>query len=977
PGDARSPESAWQLLCDGTDPVGSVPPERIALAPNMARHALPAAFLSDIELFDAAFFGTGEREAAAMDPQHRMLLELTWEALERAGIVPSTLAGSRTGVFVSAAPFGYSQLVGEVDAFTVLGNEPSAAAGRLSYFFALSGPSLCVDAACASSLVAACLACDSLRRGEIDLAIVGGANLLLEPLVTEGLLAAGVLSSTTRRCRAFDAAADGYVRGEAGGVLVLRRAADATRAGEPSLALLRGHAVAHGGRANGLGAPSRAAQVEVIRRALASAGIEPHEVDYVEAHGTGTAVGDAVELQAFADTYGTASARRDALRIGSIKANIGHTELAAGVASLIKTVLLLQRAELPPHLHFRQPALGFDWSSSGVAVPQQREPWPSARGTRIAGVNALGMSGTYAHALLESAPAETDRVGDTNGDVPGGTSSPLVVALHAGSEPALRALAAAYADHLQAGGAAERLATTTQQHRERLPVRAAVLANDRAQLQLQLRALARDEVAHPQPVTATPKVAFLYSGLGGQHAGMGAALAARCEVFRAAIADCDRLLAGHLPCSLFDVMRDDDSAAQWLARAAVSQPATFAIQHALTQLWRSWGVVPDVVMGHSLGELAAVQAAGILSLDDALRLAAERGRLMDTLAPGGAMAAVDAPREVVEALLAEFPGALWLAAVNAPNQLVLSGRAAAIDAAGAQLQARGFRARRLPIPVAAHSGLLAPMLDPFEQAAHRATYNAASLPIVSTFSGARSDREMGSARYFREQLRATVEFAQGMATLVAEGVDVFLELGPSAALLGPAAACVELPDKLFLASLSRDRDQLRQMLDAAVELYAAGIALDWRAMPLARGAHDPAVPTYAFQRRRHWLRAKPAMHAVSAAPGSAEGDPVPIGVQAVAQPGATRLLRFPEDEALVRLERMIKDELRKVLVADADAADLERTFGELGLGSLGAVQLRSCVQRWLGKALPASIIHGDTTASELARAAWSYATRAA
>lgn len=975
PGAVHTPEAAWELLHSGTDAVTPVPAARVALAPGMARHALPAAFLDDVELFDAAFFGSGEREAAAMDPQHRLLLEVTWEALERAGIVPSTLAGTRTGVFVSAAPFGYSQLLGELDAFSVVGNEPSAAAGRLSYFLGLRGPSLCVDAACASSLVALCMACDSLRRGEIDLAIVGGANLLLEPLVTDGLLAAGVLSISATRCRAFDADADGYVRGEACGVLLLRRAVEARAAHEPVLAAIRGHAVAHGGRANGLGAPSREAQSEVIRLALAHAGIAAHEVGYVEAHGTGTALGDAVELEALAESYGSAQRTR-ALHVGSIKTNIGHTELAAGVASAIKTVLSLQHGELPPHLHLRRPAAALEHASAVLRVATQAETWPEPPARRIAAVNALGMSGTYAHVLFAAEPEpEEESVAPAPPTDAAAPRAPYVVAVHATSTPALRALAAAYAEYLDAGGAPERLAATTQHHRERFALRAAVLGQDREQLSFALRAIARDELPRPPRATARPKLAFLYSGLGGQHAGMGGVLATRCPEFHDAIAECDRLLAGRLPCSLFDLMRSDDSAERLLARATVSQPATFAIQHALTRLWRSWGVLPDIVMGHSLGELAAAHAAGVLELEDALWLAAERGRLMDTLANDGAMAAVDAPRERVEALIARFPDALWLAAVNAPNQLVISGTAAAIDAAGAELGREGFRVRRLSIPVAAHSGLLTPMLPAFERAAQRASYRDASLPIVSTLTGTRAPAAMASARYFCAQLRAPVEFERGMQSLLAEGVDAFIEIGPSATLLVPAAACVDAPDKHFVASQSRDRDQLRQLLEAALELYGAGVELELAALPTCRGRHDPAVPTYAFQRRRYWLASPGSARGQHAPPSSLSAVQSPAEVDAAA-PQAL-LLRFPADEAVARLEQLIEEELRRLLDVAHGSADLGRSFGELGLSSLAAVQLRSCVQRWVGKALPPSLLDANSTARGLARAAWAHVTRAA
>lgn len=973
PASASSPDAFYELIASGADTVGQVPARRVALAPGMARHRLPASFLDDIDAFDAQFFGTSEREAAAMDPQQRLLLELTWEALERAGIVPASLIGSRTGVFVAVAPYGYAHLLGELDAFSAIGNEPSAAAGRLSYFFGLRGPSMCVDTACSSSLVAVCLACDALRRGEIDLAIVGGANLLLEPMVTEGLLAAGVLSRVTNRCRAFDADADGYVRGEGAGVVLLRRAADARGREEPIHALVRGYAVSHGGRANGLGVPSKDAQTDVIRLALERSEIDPREVGYCEAHGTGTALGDAIELQAIDETYG-AVGRAQPLHVGSVKANIGHTELAAGIAGLIKAIMVVERGAIPPHPHFQRPSPAIDWTRSPLAITRHARLWPAAMSRRIAAVNALGMSGTYAHVLIEAAEPAAPMPQPMQARASAEPSPvPYLVAVHGRTPERVCTLARAYAEHLQRGGSPARLAATTQRHRQRLIERSAAVGSTVEQLRVGLLAIAEQASLRSAGELGHPKLAFLYSGLGGQHVGMGRQLAAHCPVFRGALEQCERALAGRLPCSLFDALDGGPDAARWLALAGVSQPAVFAIQYALTVLWRSWGVEPDVVMGHSLGEFAAAQVAGVLSLDDALLLTAERGRLMDTLARGGAMAAVDAPRELVEAHIAAFPGALWLAAVNAPDQLVVSGTLAAVDAVAAQLEAGGYRARRLAIPVAAHSELLAPILDAFERHAERVAYHAPERAIVSTMYGTRVDGEMSCARYFRDQLRSPVEFARGMHTLLHdERVNAFLEIGPHPVLIGPAAACADAPDKLFVAAMCRERDQLRQMLDAAAELYGRGIELDFAALPGERASHDPTVPTYAFERRSHWVRARTAAPAHGTLLALTPDEPA----LAPAAP-IERWLRLPRSEAVAELEQLIKSELRRILDLQPGETAFDQTFGELGLSSLGAVQLRACMQRWIGSPLPLSLIKADRTAASLAAEAWGHAARAA
>ncbi|MFG1954464.1 type I polyketide synthase, partial [Micromonospora sp. NPDC048830] len=696
PGGVDSPGAFWDLLVRGVDAVGEVPSGRWDVDaffdpdPEVAGRMYSRAghFVDGVDGFDAGFFGVSPREAVSLDPQQRLLLEVAWEALEDAGQVPGRLAGSRTGVFVGIGTDDYSLMLrsadpASMDAYTGTGNAFSVAAGRLSYLLGLQGPSMAVDTACSSSLVAVHLACRSLRSGESDLALAGGVHLMLTPQGSIYLSRTRALSPDGR-CKTFDASADGYGRGEGCGVVVLKRLSDARRDGDRVLAVVRGSAVNHDGPSSGLTVPNGLAQQELIRSALADAGVEPGEVDYVEAHGTGTPLGDPIEVDALAGALGRGRAAGRPLLLGSVKTNIGHLEAAAGVAGLIKTVLALRHGQVPAHLHLRTPNPHIKWDDLPVRVAAETTPWPRGERLRIAGVSSFGMSGTNAHLVLAEAP---DAAAANGVEESGRPAHPLV--LSARDVGALRVLAGRYVELLESVeapgfGVVCAAAAVTRSH---FACRLAVVASDAVEAVARLRGWLAGEqhrlvVEGVVAVGRRPRVGWLFTGQGSQWVGMARALYESEPVFRSELDRCAELLAGELERPLLEVLfpssdADADVAGKVLEQTGFTQPVLFAVEWALACLWRRWGVRPDVVLGHSVGELVAACVAGVLSLEDGLRLVAARGRLMQQLPAGGAMAAVSAPVDEVRPLLEGTP--VVVAAVNSPVETVVAGPGEAVE----------------------------------------------------------------------------------------------------------------------------------------------------------------------------------------------------------------------------------------------------------------------------------------------------------
>ncbi|WP_143265159.1 type I polyketide synthase, partial [Amycolatopsis lexingtonensis] len=813
PGEVRSPEDLWDLVARGADALSAPPADRGW--PSGLAAVRPGGFLDGAADFDAELFGISPREALAMDPQQRLLLETSWELFERAGLDPRSLRGERIGVFAGTNGQDYPALLtdagDEVAGYVGTGNAAAVVSGRIAYSFGLEGPAVTVDTACSSSLVAVHWARQALRAGECSMAIAGGVTVMSTPGAFVEFDRQGGLAPDGR-IKAFADGADGTGWGEGVGLLLVERLSDARRNGHEILAVVRGSAVNSDGASNGLTAPNGPSQQRVIRAALADAGLAASEVDAVEAHGTGTKLGDPIEAQALLATYGVE--RDEPLWLGSVKSNLGHTQAAAGVAGIIKMVMAMRHGVLPQTLHVDVPSSHVDWTAGAVELLTESRKWPSDR-PRRAGVSSFGISGTNAHTILEQAPEEAV-VHDT---APVGV---LPVVVSARTEAGVRA----QARRLLAAerGALPDLAFSLATGRAALPRRAAVLAADDAELVRGLTALA-DGVSDPSVVrgdAAPGPFAVLFTGQGAQRVGMGRGLYERFPVYAEAF---DAVLA-HFGPELRDALADPDL----LDRTEFTQPALFAVEVALFRLVESFGISPDFVAGHSIGEISAAHVAGVLSLVDACRLVSARASLMQALPAGGAMVSIAAPES--EIVLTE---GVSIAAVNGPESVVISGEEAAVLAIAAQFP----KTKRLTVSHAFHSPLMDPMLDEFRAVAESLEHRAATIPVISNVSGALA--ESFTADYWVRHVREAVRFADGISTLEAAGVGVFLELGPDGVLsaMVPGTA---------VAALRRDREETRTFFTALAGLHTAGVPVDWTALP----GHRIPLPTYAFQRERFW-----------------------------------------------------------------------------------------------------------------------------
>ncbi len=843
PGEVSDSDSYWQLLAGARDAITEVPQSRwdvdAYFDPDPDRpgktNSRWGGFLSNVDAFDAALFGISRREAEAMDPQHRLLLEVAWQALEDAGIAPDSLNGRQAGVFVGLSTSDYGTLLGAgrdeswIDAYAALGNAPSIAAGRLAYAFGTQGPAMMVDTACSSSLTAVHLAVQALRAGECGLALAAGVNLTLSPALTINFSKARMLAANGR-CKTFDADADGYVRGEGCGVLVLKRLSDAEAAGDRVLAVIRGTAVNQDGRSAGLTAPNGPAQEAVIRAALTNAGLTPDSIDAIEAHGTGTSLGDPIEMHALASVF---AGRSKPLAVGSVKTNIGHTEAAAGVAGLIKAVLMLRHQTVPATLHFKQLNPHIDLGGVPIEVPTATR---SAALTCI-GVSSFGFSGTNAHVVLERAPEAK----------PTADPRPVqVLAISARDPTALDALRVRWLETLSAPTADLAGLARAAAGRARFPHRLAVVASDVAS--------AKTALAGATPSTAgRPRVAFLCTGQGSTYAGMAAGLMDISPVFRSVIERCDAVMGLDAP--LTRIFAD----ASLLARTDYAQPALYALSAGLGALWRSWGVEPVAVLGHSVGEYAAAHLAGVLTLEDGARLIATRGKLMQALPVGGAMAALLGEDAKVRAVLARHPE-IELAGVNSPTAMTVAGPEAAIDRLVADSALSGM-ALKLPLAHAFHSRLLDPMLDGLQAAAEATPHAEPLIPVVGNLAGEVVARHDGA--YWRAHARQPVRFAAGLETLKKMGVTHLVELGAQPVLSGfarTAAAGIAALPSLTRArpNVPADKHGWTTLLEGLARLWRDGSPVDWARhhAPYRTAAAD--APAYPFQRQSYWFHTEPA-----------------------------------------------------------------------------------------------------------------------
>ncbi|WP_373024732.1 type I polyketide synthase [Streptomyces yangpuensis] len=851
PGGVNTPEALWQLVESATDAITPFPdnrgwdveglydPEPATPGKTYSREG---GFLHDAGEFDADFFRISPKEAKETDPQQRLLLETAWEALERAGIAPATLKETPTGVFAGVVYHDY--LVGGGT-----GSLASVASGRIAYTLGLEGPAVTVDTACSSSLVALHLAVQSLRRGECTLALAGGATVMAHPHSFVGFSQDRGLSADGR-CKSFAEAADGTGWGEGVGLLVVERLSDARRNGHPVLAVIRGTAVNQDGASNGISAPNGPSQRRVIQQALANAQLTADQVDAVEAHGTGTVLGDPIEAQALLATYGQDRPEDRPLWLGSLKSNIGHAQAAAGVSGIIKMVMAMRHGLLPKTLHVDAPSRRVDWSEGGIELLTDARPWPvTPDRPRRAGISSFGFSGTNGHVILEEAPVFADDEG--NGELAAGRATVVPLVLSAKGGPALRAQARRLLDHVQADEQAtltdlgRSLATT----RAALQDRAAVLAADRAGLLRRLGALAAGEpaagVVQGTIGRTDDLTAFLFTGQGAQRLGMGRELYEAFPVFAAAFDGVTEALG--LP--LREVVWGED--AERLSRTEFTQPALFAVEVALFRLVESWGVKPDFVAGHSIGEIAAAHVAGVLSLEDAAKLVVARGRLMQALPEGGAMVAVQATEDEV---LPHLTDTVSIAAVNGPNSVVVSGEETRVLEIKALFEEQGRKTSRLKVSHAFHSPLMDPMLDDFRAVAGSLEYTEPQIPVVSTLTGASAGTgDLTTAEYWVRHVREAVRFSDAVAVLEDKGVTTFVELGPDAALSGTGPGCLSGDrDAVFVPLLRRDRAEEQELVGAVALAHCRGVAVDWQAFFAGRGGRLVDLPTYAFQRRWFW-----------------------------------------------------------------------------------------------------------------------------
>jgi acyl transferase domain-containing protein/acyl carrier protein len=884
---ADGPEAFWSLLARGVDAIREVPADRWNIdelydsdptAPGKMNTRW-GGFLADIDRFDAAFFGIAPREAAHIDPQQRLLLEVAWSAMEDAGLPPDSVAGQNVGVFVgmSSCDYGHEQLARADairDGYALTGSALSIGANRLSYVFDFRGPSLVIDTACSSSLVATYAACQSLQRGECRIALAGGVNLVLSPAVTIAFSKLQAMAPDGR-CKAFDARANGFVRGEGAGIVVLKPLATAVSDGDRIYAVIRGGAINQDGRTNGLTAPNGLSQEALLREAFSNAGVRTSDIQYVEAHGTGTTLGDPIELNALGAALAGGRPRESRCAVGSVKTNIGHLESAAGVAGLIKLTLSIAKRQLVPSLHYETPNPYIRFDVLPLRVVTALEPWPVESDPARGGVSAFGFGGTNVHLVLEEAPPR---------DTPSNAraSAACLLPISARTEPALRSLVRAYVDQLADGGLNVALAdicASAAVRRSHHDVRLAAVATSRADMARRLEAyLAGDTPADVEAGRRAArrrlKVAFVFPGLGSHWLGMGRELLDCEPVFASAIAECDAAIAQQAGWSLVEELRASPERSR-LEDASVVQPAIFAVQVALSALWQSWRIKPDAVIGHSMGEVAAAHVAGALSLEDAARIICHRSRLVRRASGQGAMAVVELSLAQSAEVLTGYENRLAIAVSNSPTSTVLSGEPGALDEILAGLERTGVFCRRIKADYASHSPQMDLLRDDLASGLVGLSPRRTRVPWYSTVTGAIQAGPESGPEYWARNLREPVLFANVIESVLRDGIDIFLEISPHPILVPAVQQCLSAwqRDGLALGSLRRDRAERQSLLATLASLYAIGKQPEWAAL-CPPGYESVRLPTYPWQRERHWFSAAEGTPAVLTRPNVKAIDPL-------------------------------------------------------------------------------------------------------
>lgn len=968
PGDIDGPERLWDFLTEKKCAITAYPDRGFT---NAGTFAESGGFLKDVAGFDNRFFDIPPDEALRMDPQQRLLLEVSWEALEHAGIIPESLRLSRTGVFVGVSSTDYVRLVSasaqqKSTIWDNTGGSSSIIANRISYFLDIQGPSIVIDTACSSSLVAVHLACRSLSTWDCDIALVGGTNVLISPEPWGGFREAGILSQTGC-CHAFDKSADGMVRGEGCGVIVLQRLSDARLEGRRILAILTGSAVNQDGKSNGIMAPNPSAQIGVLENACKSARVDPLEIGYVEAHGTGTSLGDRIEAHALGMVFGRKRPGSRPLMIGSIKPNIGHLEGAAGIAGLIKAVLMVERGSLLPSGGFTEPNPAIPFTELGLRVVDELQEWPVVAGRpRRAGVSSFGFGGTNAHVIVEEAGSVGADTVSGRADVGGSGGGVVAWVISGKTASALAAQAGRLGRYVRARPALDvvDVGYSLVSTRSVFDHRAVVVGQTRDEL---LAGLAGVVAGRPEAGVVcgvgkpAGKTAFVFAGQGSQWLGMGSELYAAYPVFAEALDAVVDELDRHLRYPLRDVIWGHDQ--DLLNTTEFAQPALFAVEVALYRLLMSWGVRPGLVLGHSVGELAAAHVAGALCLPDAAMLVAARGRLMQALPAGGAMFAVQAREDEVAPMLGHD---VSIAAVNGPASVVISGAHDAVSAIADRLRGQGRRVHRLAVSHAFHSALMEPMIAEFTAVAAELSVGLPTIPVISNVTGQLVADDFASADYWARHIRAVVRFGDSVRSAHCAGASRFIEVGPGGGLTSLIEASLADAQIVSVPTLRKDRPEPVSVMTAAAQGFVSGMGLDWASVFSGYRPKRVELPTYAFQHQKFWLAPAPSVSDPTAAGqiGASDG-----GAELLASSGfAARLAGRSADEQLAAAIEVVCEHAAAVLGRDGAAGlDAGQAFADSGFNSLSAVELRNRLTAVTAVTLPATAIFDHPTPTELAQ----------